>query len=506
MSPALLLEDHVRALRRDRLTLWQESLLSFGLVILAASLAFGLGHLGFKSPESLGILFVLPVLCAAVYFDPRLALGAVALSVMAYNLVLSTAYGSQSVTNPQVLAKVVVLLTVSLVVSALATRLRRMTREGQARENFLTDLYQLNQDLIGKTSVGDVCAAAEHRISTIIKVPCRVHLKSMSDLDPVFDEVMTHCQAAGQGQAIFATDPRLILPLGEAGDVVGVLVFEPREGLVPVADAFPPRFLSTLAGQVALAISRAALTEARAEQVRQADRERFMRAMLSSLSHDFKTPLVGIIGAFEALQGRGDDTAAEIVGDGLAEAQRLNRFVINLIEMSRLETGVRPKSEPVHIRDALSGVLRSLRPLIGQQSFRIEIDTGFPLLNVNPSLFDLVLLNLIENALKYGPANGTITVGARQVERGVIIDIDDDGEGIAPTQRDLVFTKFYRAVEGDHKIAGTGLGLYICREIMDIYGGAVQAIDPPDGTGACMRLTLPIDATLALILPEEETE
>ncbi|WP_140984664.1 ATP-binding protein [Asticcacaulis tiandongensis] len=506
MSPALLLEDHALTIRTGRLTLWQESLLSLGLVILAAALTFGLEHLGFKSPESLGILFVLPVLCAAVYLHPRLALATVALSVMAYNIVLSVAYGSQSVTNPQILAKFFVLLTVSLVVSALATRLRRMTREGQAREKFLTDLYRLNQDLIGKTSVNDVCATAEHRLSTILQLPCRIHLKSASEHDPVFNEVMTHRQPAGHGQAMFAADPRLILPLGEAGDVAGVLVFEPQDGLAPVSDAFPPRFLLTLAGQVALAISRATLTEARAEQIRQADRERFMSVMLSSLSHDFKTPLVGIIGALEALQGRGDDTAAELVGDGLAEAQRLNRFVINLIEMSRLESGFRPKSEPVHIRDALSGVLRSLRPLIGRQGFRIEIETGFPLLNVNPSLFDLVLLNLIENALKYGPPGGTITIGARQVEHGVIIDIDDDGDGIAPAQRDLVFTKFYRAVDGDRKIAGTGLGLYICREIMDIYGGTVQAIDPPDGTGACMRLSLPTDATLTLILPEEETE
>ncbi|EGF91407.1 sensor protein kdpD [Asticcacaulis biprosthecium C19] len=506
MSPAFIFEDHVLAVRKNRWTLWQEGLLSFALVAGVTGVAFALDRMGFPSPESLGILFVLPVLCAAVFFDLRLALATVGLSVIAYHLVLSAAYGSLDVSNPQVLAKVVVLLTVSLVVSALATRLRRITREGQTRENFLTDLYQLNQDLIGKTSVDDVCAAAEHRLSVILQAPCRIHLKPSSALDPVFVEVMTRRQPAGQGQAISGEDPRLILPLGEADDVAGVLVFEPRAGLPPVADTFPQRFLSTLTGQVALAISRAALTEARTEQVRQADRERFMSAMLSSLSHDFKTPLVGIIGALEALQGRVDDTAHEIVGDGLAEAQRLNRFVINLIEMSRLETGIRPKCEPVHIRDALSGVLRTLRPLIGHQTFRIEIEPGFPLLNVNPSMFDLVLLNLIENALKYGPAEGAITIGARQTADGVVIDIDDDGEGIAPAQRDLVFTKFYRAVDGDRKIAGTGLGLYICREIMDIYSGSVEAVDPPDGTGACMRLSLPTDATLLVTLPEEEVE
>jgi len=506
MSPAFIFEDHILAVRKDRWGLLKESLFCFGLVAGVTLLAFGLDHLNGPSPNSLGILFVLPVLCAAVYFDLRLALATVGVSVIAYHLVLSASYGTFSVSNPQVLAKVVVLLTVSLVVSALASRLRRMTREGQIRENFLTDLYQLNQDLIGKTSVDDVCAAAEERLSAIVQAPCHIHLKTSPSLDPLFVEVMRRRETAGHGQTMSAEDPRLILPLGEPEEVAGVLVIEPRSGLLPVADAFPQRFLSTLTGQVALAISRAVLTEARAEQVRQADRERFMSTMLSSLSHDFKTPLVGIIGALEALQGQVDDKAREIVGDGLVEAQRLNRFVINLIEMSRLESGIRPKCEPVHILDALSAVLRTLRPHIGRQTFRIEIEPGFPLLNVNPSMFDLVLLNLIENALKYGPAEGAITVEARQEAEGVVIDIDDDGVGIAPAQRDLVFTKFYRAVEGDRKVAGTGLGLYICREILEIYGGAVEAIDPPDGTGACMRLSLPANVTLPVTMPEEELE
>ncbi|ESQ76081.1 ATP-binding protein [Asticcacaulis sp. AC402] len=484
---------------------WWQALLSLASVLTVAGLSYGLIAAGFPSPESLGILFVLPVLCAAAFFELRLALFTVVLSVAAYNLVLIPPLWTFNLNNPQALAKVVVLLIVTLVVSALASRLKRMTREGQAREDILTDLYLLNQDLVGKTSVKDVCEAAEQRLGVITRMPCRIFLESeMSDIRSKTEFTPHFQERPGQWSA--GVDPRLILQLGEADSRLGTLVFTPQEGERIVAESFPFRFLPTLAGQVALAISRAMITEAHAAQTRQADRERFMSAMLSSLSHDFKTPLVGIIGALETLQSRVDADARDLVSDGLTEAQRLNRFVVNLVEVSRLEAGVRPKCEPVHIRDAVSGVLRTLRPLIGMQTFRIIIEPGFPLLNVNPSLFDLVLLNLIENAIKYGPLEGDITIEARVTPDGVLIDIDDDGDGIPTPLREQVFTKFYRAAEGDRKIAGTGLGLYICREIMNVYAGTVAAIDPPDGTGACMRLSLPSDITLPVLVPQEEAE
>jgi two-component system sensor histidine kinase KdpD len=491
---------------RGQRALWQEALLSLVMVFAAACVSYVLMQSGFPSPEALSILFVLPVLAAAIFLDLRLALVTVALSVITYNLVLLPPFWTFDLTNPQAVAKIVVLLIVTLVVSALTTRLRRITGESQARENVLGGLYQLNQDLVGKTTVAQVQAASEACLSALTTVPCQIWYKDVPVDDPLLSEAAQEGASAGAGQVLAPHDPRLILPLIDGEKTLGVLVFTPQDHAPFPVELFPPSLLPTLAAQVASALSRAALAEAHEQQVRQADRERFMSAMLSSLSHDFKTPLVGIVGALEALEGRVDSEARDIVADGLAEALRLNRYVVNLVEISRLEAGVRPRSEPLHIRDAVSGVLRTLRPLIGRQKFRITVEAGFPLLNLNASLFDLVLLNLIENALKYGPPEGEITIDARVTSDGVEIDVDDEGAGIPPPLREPVFTKFYRAVDGDRKIAGTGLGLYICREIVASYGGRIEAIDPPDGTGACMRVWLPEAATLRLATLEEETE
>lgn len=244
---------------------------------------------------------------------------------------------------------------------------------------------------------------------------------------------------------------------------------------------------------------------------REAERERFLSALLSSVSHDFKTPLVTVIGALSSLKDmehiQQHFESREVVTGALEEAQKLNRFINNLMEISRLESGLEDiRKEPVLLRDILASSLKSLHPLIGKHRFSIQTASCFPLLHVNSALMELVFLNLLENAVKYGPADGEIKIIASFDENGATIDIDDDGEGIPKSEREAIFVKFYRSKHGDRKIAGTGLGLYICRGIIEAHGGTITAIDPHDGKGACVRLALPKEALIPIDIEEESEE
>ncbi len=246
------------------------------------------------------------------------------------------------------------------------------------------------------------------------------------------------------------------------------------------------------------------------KKIREAEREKFLSALLSSVSHDFKTPLVTVIGALSSLKEmehiQNHFESREVVTGALEEAQKLNRFINNVMEISRLESGLAIRKEPVLLRDILASALKSLHPLIGKQRFSIQTASNFPLLNVNSTLMELVFLNLLENAIKYGPRQGEVKIIASFDEQSATIDIDDDGEGIPESEREAIFVKFYRSKHGDRKIAGTGLGLYICRGIVEAHGGSIAAIDPHDGQGACVRIALPKAALIPIDITEETEE
>jgi two-component system sensor histidine kinase KdpD len=242
--------------------------------------------------------------------------------------------------------------------------------------------------------------------------------------------------------------------------------------------------------------------------LREIEREKFLSALLASVSHDFRTPLVTVIGALSSLKGmpqiQEHFECREIVAGALEEAQKLNRFITNLVEISRLESGIETiRTEAVSFHDLIASALKSLHPLIGKQRFSIHCATHFPILKVNPALMELVFLNLLENAIKYGPADGEVKIITTFNANGATIDIDDDGDGIPQSEREAIFVKFYRSKHGDRKIAGTGLGLYICRGIVQAHGGSITAINPHDGKGACVSISLPPSALIPITIKEE---
>lgn len=482
-------------------------LISVAYVLVASLLAWLLVYAGFPSPETLSILFVIPVLAAAVLYGLYYSLFSVVLSVLAYNFVLLTPVWHIGLWEAENFAKAAVLTMVALVASALSKQVRTLAREAMQRERILSGVYALSQDMLGIANVADMRHAAQMKLSSLLGSAVTISLVSEKEqLDHVARYCLKNNMPAGGGTRHFADHPDLYLPLAAKNNVVGVLCVASS-----TLERFSSKVLATLAAQVASALEKARLAEADTKKQRDAERERFLSALLSSVSHDFKTPLVTVIGALSSLremkQVQENADCSEIVLGGLEEARKLNRFINNLVEISRLESGIEAiRKEPVLLRDIVSSALSSLHPLIGKQRFSIQMDEHFPILRVNAALMELVFLNLFENAIKYGPAEGEIKIIASCEAQGVMIDIDDDGDGIPESERDAIFVKFYRSKHGDRKIAGTGLGLYICRGIVEAHGGTIAAIDPHDGKGACVRISLPATALIPITIEQESED
>jgi len=476
-------------------------------VLITSLLAWLLVYAGFPSPETLSVLFVIPVLAASVLYGLGASLIAVIFSVLAYNLVLLSPVWHIGLWEAENFAKATVLAIVALVASALSMRVRKLALEALQRERILSGVYALSQDMLGIANIPDMRHAAETKLSSLLDSEVTITLISEKEkLGQAPRFCIDNNTPAGAGTKHFRESQNLYLPLAAKDSVVGVLCLASS-----TVERFSSKVLATLTAQAASALEKARLAEADAKKQRDAEREKFLSALLSSVSHDFKTPLVTVIGALSSLkdmkQVQDSFDSREMVAGGLEEAHKLNRFINNLVEISRLESGLEEiRKEPVGLRDILASALKSLHPMIGKQQFSIQTDKNFPILHVNSALMELVFLNLLENAVKYGPADGEVKVIASFSVNGATIDIDDDGDGIPESEREAIFVKFYRSKHGDRKIAGTGLGLYICRGIVEAHGGSITAIDPHDGKGACVRIHLPSSAMIPIDIEKEKEE
>ena len=231
------------------------------------------------------------------------------------------------------------------------------------------------------------------------------------------------------------------------------------------------------------------------EQVLQRQTEKLQSALLNSISHDLKTPLVSITGSLTALLDNDSSldemTRTELLGTAFEEADRLNRLVGNLLDMTRMEAGaLRISRKPCELRDVLGTSLGQLKEKIGSRNINIDIPRDFPEIPMDFTFMMKVFFNLIDNALKYSSLDTPIVIKAASLKDKVMIEIRDQGMGIPRGDLKRIFEKFYR-VERPRKISGTGLGLSICKGIIEAHGGEITAQNNPD-KGATFTITIPL--------------
>jgi two-component system sensor histidine kinase KdpD len=300
---------------------------------------------------------------------------------------------------------------------------------------------------------------------------------------------------AGRGSDTLPGAQRLFLPMRTGRGPVAVIGID-SDKAGPILTPDQRRLLDALADQAALAIERVNLAEDVDIAKRAAERDQLRSALLTSISHDLRTPLASILGAASSLQTlKGFDAAdrEELLTTIQEEAERLNRFIANLLDMTRLESGaVQPNMEFLDIGEVVGSVLRRAEKILSGHKIETDIAGSLPMLRLDPVLFEQVLFNLLDNAAKYAPSSTTIRLQGWLDGDKVRLRIVDEGDGIPAEELGRIFDKFYRVRKSDRQRAGTGLGLAICRGFVEAMGGTIEAGNRHDRPGAVFAISFPV--------------
>jgi two-component system sensor histidine kinase KdpD len=453
---------------------------------------------------------LLVVVVSAIYWGRGPAMLASLLSVIAFDFFFVPPRLTLAISDTEYLITFGGLLTVGVVISYLAVRAREQAETAERREAETASLYALSRDLATVDSLDEIVKAITTHIEqsfgrdVIVFLPDKNQSLRARNRSPDFasEEAETavalwayqHGELAGRGTDTLPAVKARYMPLKTSQRTVGVLGVRPKD---PTNYLGPEqqRLLQAFASQSALAIERVLLTE----QARQADllhaTEKLQTALLNSISHDLRTPLVTITGALTSLQDEkaweNDEIRVSLIETARQEADRLNRLVGNLLSMTRLEGGaMKVVVSPGDIQDAIGAALERLSDRLGNHQVQISIPEDFPLVPIDFSLLVQVLVNILENAVKYSPDKSLIEVQVWQDGEWAHITISDRGLGIPEEDLVRVFDKFYRVQRPDN-ITGTGLGLAICKGIVEAHNGQVAARRRPDG-GTIMVIMLPL--------------
>jgi two-component system sensor histidine kinase KdpD len=494
---------------------------------------------------NLAMVFLVGIaIVAARYGRAPSALAAI-LSVAVFDYVFVPPRWSFSISDTQYLLTFMVMLGVALLIGTLTARIREQADEARQRERRVEALYRVTRELAASPTMPDLFEAARRnmeevfqgRVVLLLPGPADNTLTSMTmspGLQPrghleqgVARWVFEHGQPAGRGTDTLPASELLYVPLTAAHGVVGVMgivTAQTHQLLSP-----EPRLqLEALCRQVAVAIERHRLAESARQALVQAETEKLRSSLLSSVSHDLRTPLAAITGASSSLlEGAVKDPATqrEMIQSIREESERLSRLVANLLDITRLEAGAVTINKQWHpLEEIVGSALNRLDAFLTGRPVTTTLPADLPLVPVDGVLIEQVLVNLIENAAKYTPPTSPIEITATVQDKAVIVTVGDFGPGLTAGEEGKVFAKFYRGAIASGK-RGAGLGLPICRAIIDAHhgriwaenrapvpsGGAAGAPAPgpaggTGGTGAIFRFTLPLEGQPPSSAPSEPGE
>ncbi|HXK10059.1 MAG TPA: sensor histidine kinase KdpD [Vicinamibacteria bacterium] len=454
---------------------------------------------------------VMTYLLGVAFVASRLGRGPAAatavLSVAAFDFFFVPPYLTFAVTDTQYVVTFAVMLVVSLLISTLAARVRAQADAARQREQRTQVLYAMSRDVAAARTVEEVAGVGSRHVSDVFGGPAAAFVPGPSGAlraaggeapgegsreTAVAQWAFDHGQPAGLGTDTLPGAAAVYLPLRGTRAVLGVLGLRPDPSLLPLRPD-QADLLEALARQIASGLERARLAD-EAQQARVAmESERLRSTLLSSVSHDLRTPLATITGAASSLlQGSslGEEGRRDLEEAIYEEAGRLNRLVTNLLDMTRLESGSLQLNRDWHSLEELVGsALARLEPALKDRAVRVSIPVDLPLVPVDGVLVEQALVNLLENAAKYTEKEGAIRVAARAADGAVEVEVADEGPGLPPGTEERVFEKFYRA---DSAPRGFGLGLPICRAIVTAHGGRIWA-ERGEPRGTLFRFTLPLE-------------
>ena len=489
---------------------WSRYLWAIFLLLAATGIGALFQHT--ISPTNLVMIYLLAVVVAAVYLGRGPSILVSLLSVLAFDFIFVPPYYTFAVSDTEYILTFIGLLGVGLVISELTARVRDQAEAAQRREAETSILYTLSRDLSTAEGLEAIVRAITDNVSqtfgreVVLFLPDSRGKESLRMIDKSSDFILDENeiavaawsfkfgQIAGRGTDTLSGSTGRYIPLKTPRGTVGVLGVKPKD-VSRQMTVDQRRLLETFSRQAALAIERAQLAEqAQEAQLLQAT-ERLQTALLNSISHDLRTPLVSITGALSSLADGGSamDTQIhqDLVETARDEADRMNRLVGNLLNMTRLEAGaMRVTKQPGDIQDAIGTALESLDESLRERKVSVEVDENIPLIPMDFVLVVQVLINLVDNALKFSELDSPVEIQARQDGKEISVSVSDRGVGIPTDDLAHIFDKFYR-VERPEKISGTGLGLSISRGIIEAHSGRIWAENRPGG-GTTFTFCLPL--------------
>jgi two-component system sensor histidine kinase KdpD len=479
------------------------------LLVAAATLLCQLVR-GYLAPTNLMMIYLLMVVLAATKLGRHPAIMTALLSVLSFDFFFTPPRFTFAVENTEYVVTFVALFTVGVVISTLVSQARERADTIRDREVHTASLYYLSRDLSVASDLKGIIDAMIKNIEDslgarlVVLLPEGERLEiggASSDIHlgikerAVADWAFRNRAVAGRGTDTLVSSELLYLPLQTSGEVLGILGVKLKEE----SDYTSPlsrRLVQAFATQAALAIERVRLSkQAEQAEILQA-RESLERALLNSISHDLRTPLVsitGVLGAlFEQEESMTKQARRELLDTARQEAARLNRFVGNLLDMTRLEAGaLKIKLTPCDIQDLVGCALAAVDAYLGSREVKVQVPDDLPPVGMDLVLMTQVVVNLLDNAIKYSPPETAIELVAGASDHVVTLEVCDRGHGVVEADLKRIFDKFYR-VPVPEGAGGTGLGLSICRGIVEAHGGGIRAENRAGG-GLRVVITLPVE-------------
>lgn len=488
-------------------------LAAYGGSLAFVAIALGVGELlsHFVATSSVTLVFLTAVLGSAIAYGLRPSLLACCASVLAYNFYFLPPLYSFTIADPENVVALFFFGLVAVIASHLTARMRDQALSARQRARTTEDLYLFARKLAGAITLDDLLWATVYQIALMLKVRVVLLLPQDGILTvragyPPEDRIeeadiaaakwcWENDRPAGRAADTLPGAKRLFLPMRTARGAVGVIGLD-NDSVGPLLTPDQQRLFDALSDQAALAIERVNLVGDVERARLTAETERLRSALLTSISHDLRTPLASVLGAATSLKAYRhvlDEAALEdLIATIQEEAERLNRFIANLLDMTRLESGaIEPHVEMVDLGDIVGSALGRAAKVLDSHKVTIAFDPDLPIVRVDPVLLEQVIFNLLDNAAKYTPAGTEMRLNARREGAMVRLDIIDEGAGIPAEDTERIFDKFYRIQAADRQRAGTGLGLAICRGFVAAMGGSIIAGNRQDQSGAVFSLRLP---------------
>lgn len=449
------------------------------LLIIAAATVLTLLLLPHFMPANLVMIYLLAVVIVSTSFGRGPAILASVLSVCIFDFFCIPPYLTFAVNDSQYLLTFGVMLTTALVITKLTTTAREQAEMAIAKEHQTAILYSFSKALSDAQDLNVLCEIGKKHMTDLVGNPVEITVRDL-------DETPGHGATAQQSNKSAILLKGATRTIGEVHFPSGLLNCDQEK--LATLDAF--------VSQLATACERDMLSRENEKARSQVKTEQLRSSLLSSISHDLRTPLATITGAASGIMESGSSVklaeCRELAGEIYNESRRLNRLVGNLLDMTRLESGaLEIKKEPQPVDEIIGSAISYYEDQLANRQIETDIPADLPMVLADAVLIQQLMINLLENAVKYTPSTSSLKFKAKVEGEFIKIEIDDRGPGIPDEQKSQIFKKFVRATD-KARTTGAGLGLAICTSIVEAHNGSLGVTDR-EGGGSSFWFTLPVD-------------